>query len=149
MSFKRLMALAELGYKVELSTSEGHWMLGLEKAGAHIEFKNADIEICVASAKTWAAHEQVRIGAVPVPENPSFKCPSGKFVFNNQDLAEQAATNMTRKNLRRTREKDRTAARAYPCEDCGGWHVTSMSTEQFAQIKRTRSAITQKTEKAS
>jgi len=52
-------------------------------------------------------------------------CRTGKHQFATEGEAEQAAANLTAKNLRRPRQEGRTACRAYACADCGQWHVTS------------------------
>lgn len=52
------------------------------------------------------------------------KCSSGKFRYRRQLAAENSATEMTKKNLRKPTKEDRTACRAYACA-CGGWHITS------------------------
>ncbi len=52
-------------------------------------------------------------------------CRTGKHQFATEQEADEAAANLSAKNLRRPREEGRTACRSYACADCGQWHVTS------------------------
>lgn len=54
-------------------------------------------------------------------------CPTGKFKIPTEGEAEEAATSLTRKNLRQPRAHGRTAARAYQCPQCQAWHLTSQA----------------------
>lgn len=52
-------------------------------------------------------------------------CPKKGWSVNQREVAEQAASKLTKANLKKSRPMDRTACRAYLCPDCGGYHLTS------------------------
>lgn len=56
-------------------------------------------------------------------------CNTGKRPFLSEDAADRAAVSMTRANLFKSRELDRTCARSYYCW-CGRWHITSLSPQK-------------------
>lgn len=60
---------------------------------------------------------------------PDGTCPSGKFRFATWDRANRALTDakIARAFHRNNRRREE---RAYACDRCGGWHLTSMQASQ-------------------
>jgi hypothetical protein len=125
--FRKLEQLRYEGYDVTLRSRDEDWQLELHKDGELIvSVESPTVEGAIGTAR----HSVLSPSKSVEEERPPAKvwnCPSGKFVFATEAAAEHAATQLTRKNLRQTREKDRTAVRAYECDRCGAWHCTSMS----------------------
>ena len=51
-------------------------------------------------------------------------CCDGKERFRNKGAAELVIR--ARQKKHRLRTKHRTSVNAYPCRDCGGWHIGSL-----------------------
>ncbi len=53
-------------------------------------------------------------------------CPTGKRSYRTEEIAELAATALTRASLSKPRPPGRSWARPYTCPRCGRWHLTSL-----------------------
>jgi hypothetical protein len=125
--FRKLEQLRYEGYDVVLKSRDEDWIVELYKAGELVvAVESPTVEGAIGTAR----HSVLSPSKSVEEERPAttvWNCPSGKYIFASENAAEHAATQLTRKNLRQTREKDRTAVRAYQCDQCGAWHCTSMS----------------------
>lgn len=62
---------------------------------------------------------------------PELKIECDKIIFPNEKSAKYKIT-----QLRNVEQDHKKPVRAYECEKCGGWHLTSISYEKWEKIKQ-------------
>lgn len=122
-SAERLDKLAERGFVVTLSCEPAHsppWLLVMRGPSVG-QFSRRFFSAAAAISTAWVMGRDAPIEEAP----PAPTCPTGKVPIATEAEAEEAATTLTRKNIRLHRPEDQTAARAYRCHECDLWHLTS------------------------
>ncbi len=123
-----------LHYVVQLDRSPNAFVVA--KASKLAPYTQTEKEVASIPSAALSARLVRNIEAAAVAErsapikkkkvkNKFPNCPKRRWTNKEQDIAERAATKLTRTNLRKLRPKNQTAARAYLCPDCGGYHLTS------------------------